>query len=38
LPSLDLPGILHADVLEVAPSETVGGVSGPPWIRIRLST
>ena len=38
LPSLDLPGILHADVLEIAPSETIGGVSGPPWIRIRLST
>jgi hypothetical protein len=37
LPSLALPGILHAEVLEMAPSEAIGGLSGPPWIRIRLS-
>jgi hypothetical protein len=37
LPSLTLPGILHAEVLEMAPPETIGGLSGPPWIRIRLS-
>jgi hypothetical protein len=37
LPSVSQPGIIRADVLEVAPAETVAGRTAPPWIRVRLS-
>lgn len=37
LPSVSQAGVVRADVLEVAPAETIAGRTGPPWIRIRLS-
>jgi hypothetical protein len=38
LPSVSQPGVVRADVLEVAPAKTVAGRTAPPWIRVRLSS
>jgi hypothetical protein len=37
LPSVSQPGIIRADVIEVAPNQTVAGRTAPPWVRVRLS-
>lgn len=37
LPSVRQPGIIRADVIEVAPAQTFAGRTAPPWVRVRLS-
>jgi M6 family metalloprotease-like protein len=37
VPVLSEPGIARVDVLEVAPAVSMGALSGPPWVRLRLS-
>jgi hypothetical protein len=37
VPVLSEPGVVRVDVLEVAPAMSIGALSGPPWVRLRLS-
>lgn len=37
VPVLSEPGVIRVEVLEVAPAMSMGALSGPPWVRLRLS-
>ena len=36
-PTIGEAGVVNAQVLQLAPSELRNGLSGPPWVQLRLS-